>query len=170
MLKKEVIPLIFESNKNKYDKMFMDIALLTAKQSNCIKYQVGCVLVRNNRIILQGYNGTVTGFVNCNEKFREIDLNVSKNRKKHFDWSNAVELHAEMNIITYAAKHGIIINNSILYCTHKPCNNCLKHLVSAGIKKVIYYHDYIDNIQIKDIEQFYKLIELIDYKALYNIK
>lgn len=139
-----------------YNKMFMRIAEITAIQSNCIKYQAGCVIVKDNRIILQGYNGTPSGVKNCNDKF---DIN-NYNREKHNLWSNAIEVHAEMNCITYAAKKGISLENTIMYVTHKPCNNCLKHILSTGIKEIIYKNDYIDNNNILDIELFNKLITI----------
>lgn len=146
-----------------YNKMFMDMALLTAEQSNCVKYKVGCVIVLNDRVILQGYNGTIRGFINCDEKFKGLDISLAENRKLHSDWSNAVEIHAEMNVITYAAKKGISLNNTVIYSTHKPCNNCLKHLISSGVKTIIYMNDYEDNNQQNEIYAMLKLIELYKY-------
>lgn len=146
-----------------YNKMFMDIALLTAEQSNCVKYKVGCVVVLNDRVILQGYNGTIKGFINCDEKFKDLDMNLLENRKMHSEWSNVFEVHAEMNVITYAAKKGIQLNNTTIYITHKPCNNCLKHLISSGVKNIIYLNEYSDNNQQDDIKEIIKLIELCKY-------
>jgi len=145
-----------------YNKMFMDIALLTAKQSNCVKYKVGCVVVLNDRVILQGYNGTIKGFINCDEKFKGLDMNLPDNRKLHTDWSNTFEVHAEMNVITFASKKGIRLNDTIIYVTHKPCNNCLKHIISSGIKKIIYLNDYEDNNK-QEIKELIQLIQLKKY-------
>lgn len=139
----------------KYNKMFIDIAEITAKQSNCVKYKVGCVLVKDNRIILQGYNGTTSGFINCNDKF---DKNF--NREDHNKWSSAFEIHAEMNCITYAAKKGIKLKNVIMYSTHRPCNNCLKHIIQVGIKKIFYKVIYTDNNKQSD------MIELLEHADL----
>ena len=128
----------------------MDIAEITANQSNCVKYKVGSVVVKDNRVILQGYNGTISGFINCLDKFKKDDMNLSKNRNIHNKWSNSFEVHSEMNVICYAAKKGISLEGAILYCTHKPCNNCLKHLIQSGISKIIYKNDYIDNSNLSD--------------------
>ena len=146
-----------------YSKMFMDFAIITANQSNCVKYKVGAVIVKDNRIIIQGYNGTISGFINCNDKFGDCCINNKKDRIEHNIWSQAFEVHAEMNIISYAAKKGISLENTIMYCTFSPCNNCLKHLIQAGIKKVIYKNEYIDNANLDDREQLIKYIELEYY-------
>ena len=91
----------------------MDIAERTAIESNCVKYKVGAVIVKDNRIILQGYNGTISGFLNCSEKFKCLDLSNEENRDLHHKWSSAFEIHAEMNIISYAAKKGISLENTL---------------------------------------------------------
>ncbi len=140
--------------------MFMDVAVLTANQSNCVKYQVGCVIVRDKRVILQGYNGTVSGFLNCNDKFDK----ESYNRDDHHDWSSAVEVHAEMNIIMYTAKKGIPLEGTIMYCTLKPCNNCVKHIISTGIKTIYYLDDYTDINKQDDTVMFNDYIQLRKYE------
>jgi len=149
-----------------YSSLFMDIAERTAIESNCVKYKVGAVIVKDNRIILQGYNGTISGFLNCSEKFKGLDLSIEENRDLHHNWSSAFEIHAEMNIISYAAKKGISLENTTMYCTHTPCNNCLKHLIQAGVKKIIFKHDYIDNSKLSDREELLKLIEVQCYEAV----
>lgn len=142
--------------------MFMEVAEITAKQSNCIKYQVGSVVIMDNRIILQGYNGTIPGFINCNEKFANSNVNVIE-RIEHHIWSSAFEVHSEMNVICYAAKKGISLEGSTIFCTHSPCNNCLKHLIQSGVLMVIYKNDYNDNIDLEEREQLLKYIKLEKY-------
>jgi len=141
------------------NKMFMDFAVNTAKQSNCVKYQVGCVIVKDSRVILQGYNGTVSGFINCSDKFDKDDFN----REDHHKWSSAVEVHAEMNVVMYAAKKGIPLEDTIMYITLKPCNNCMKHIASTGIKTIYYLHEYIDINKQEDVSRFENYIELKKY-------
>lgn len=143
-----------------YDKMFMDIAVITALQSNCVKYKVGCVLVRDNRVVLQGYNGTMPGFINCCDKFCD-KFKDNYDREEHNKWSTSFEIHAEMNCITYAAKKGIKLEGLTMYSTLRPCNNCLKHIIQAGIKKVVYKHEYEDNNRQDDINELLKSIEII---------
>ena len=69
-----------------------------------------------------------------------------------------------MNIVTHAAKKGIALEGSTMYITHKPCNNCLKHLISAGIKKIVCKEDYIDKNSQEDTEELLKFIEIKKYK------
>lgn len=143
------------------DKLFMDIAERTAMESNCVTDKVGAVVVKDNRIIAQGYNGTVSGFINCSEKFKDTDVSLgTENRKLHGVWSKSFEVHSEMNIICYAAKKGISLEGTIMYCTYPPCNNCLKHLIQAGVKKVIYKYDYTDNSLLEDRIELLKMIEI----------
>jgi len=146
-----------------YSSLFMDIAERTAIESNCVKYKVGAVVVKDNRIILQGYNGTISGFLNCSDKFKDLDLSNEENRELHHKWSMAFEVHAEMNVISYAAKKGISLENTTLFCTHSPCNNCLKHLIQSGVTNIIYKYDYVDNSKLHDREELLKLIKIERY-------
>jgi len=146
-----------------YSKLFMDIAERTAIESNCVKYKVGAVIVRDNRIILQGYNGTISGFINCNEKFPDYNHFDSNKRSNHTNWANAFEIHSEMNIICYAAKRGISLEDTIMYCTLEPCNNCLKHMIQAGIKKVVFKNNKNDNSNLDDRKSLMNFIEIEKY-------
>lgn len=147
----------------KYDNLFMDIALRTALESNCERYKVGAVAVKSNRIIVHGYNGTVPGFINCSDKFKGVDFKNGIDKKRHHDWSSAFEIHAEMNVISFAAKEGISLKGTVLYCSHTPCNNCLKHLIQSGVKKVIYKNEYIDKSNLIDRKM---LLDFITVKQI----
>lgn len=125
-------------NHEKFDKVIMDIAHSMSKMSNCVKHQVGCVITLDTRIISTGYNGTPSGYTNCSEVFGSSDMQLQVNRDTHRKWSADFEIHAEMNAILHAAKHGISLKGAVLYCTMQPCHNCLKHIVQSGIKEVIY--------------------------------
>lgn len=110
-----------------WDDYFMSIALLASSRSPCQRLKVGCVIVKDNRILSTGYNGFLPGF--CHESI------VVDNHEQ-------ATVHSEQNAVCYAAKHGINIRDSCVYISHFPCINCFKVLVSAGIKKIYYYHDY----------------------------
>ena len=132
----------------KKDKLFMDVAGRTSQQSSCISKKVGCVIVKDNRIISMGYNGTPSGYIHCDKHFLytpgviDITLTAAEIRKIHHDWSNIHEIHAEMNAIMFAAKNGIPIDGSTMYCTLFPCQHCLKNIVQCGIKKIVYKDEY----------------------------
>lgn len=113
---------------NKFDHYFMKIAKLTAELSHAKRLQVGSVLVRDNRILLCGYNGMPEGMDN-----------VCEDEDGH---TKSEVLHSEENLILYAAKKGIQLEGSKLYITHHPCSKCSNLIIGSGIKTIIYENDY----------------------------
>ena len=105
----------------------MKTAQLASVRSPCERLQVGCVLVKNNRLISMGYNGFLGG---CEHK--------SIVRDNH----EQATIHAEINAVTDAAKRGVSIDGAEAYVTHYPCLNCFKALASSGVKKIYYNTDY----------------------------
>ena len=110
-----------------YNEYFMKIAKITAEKSPCERLQVGCVLVKHNRIVSQGFNGFLAG---C--------PHTSIVRDNH---EQAI-VHAEQNAIAYCARRGTTCNNCTAYITHYPCIICCRILLAAGITKIIYAEDY----------------------------
>ena len=102
---------------------FMSIAHLTALRSPCERLHVGCVLVKDNRVISCGYNGFLAGHPH-----------ISRVRDNHEQGT----VHAEQNCITDCAKRGITTKDSVAYITHYPCINCCKLLLASGIHCIIY--------------------------------
>lgn len=131
---------------------FMSIAILGSIRSPCERLKVGCVLVKNKRLISMGYNGFLPG-----------SKHVSRVRSNH----EQSTVHAEQNAITDAASRGVSIHECIAYITHYPCINCFKMLVASGIKKIIYLNDYKNDElvekMIHDIEKKDITIKKIDY-------
>lgn len=116
-----------------WTEYFKDIVLCTAKRSSCNRLHVGCILVKDNRIISQGYNGFLSGHPHTS--IVENDHEIST-------------IHAEQNAIIDCAKRGVNCNNSIAYVTHFPCIHCTKMLVQAGVKEIYYINDYKNNIEL----------------------
>lgn len=114
-----------------WDNYFIDIARMVAQRSTCDRAQVGCVLVRDNRILTTGYNGSVTGLGHCDELGHMM-----------VDGHCIRTLHAEQNAIIQAALHGISTRGSTAYITHFPCVTCIKMLINAGVDRVAYFTDY----------------------------
>ena len=126
---------IIESIKNlkhrpSWNEYFMSICYLIAQRSSCDRLHVGCVIVKDNRIITCGYNGFISGAPH---------ESIIENGHEQ------MTIHAETNAVTDAAKRGVNLDNSIVYITYFPCINCTKVLISAGIKKIIYNEDYKNN-------------------------
>ena len=117
---------------------FMKHAALVASNSKCVSKHVGAIIVKDDRIISIGYNGTPPDMPNCNEVFDENNFN----KQEHREWSIANEIHAEMNALMFAAKNGESVDGCDMYVTLHPCNNCLKNITMSGIKNVYYFEDH----------------------------
>lgn len=112
----------------KFDRSYVEMASIWAKNSYCKRRQVGALLVKDKMIISDGYNGTPSGFENVCE-----------------DESGATKpyvLHAEANAISKVAKSGNSSDGSTLYVTASPCIECAKLIIQAGIKRVVYRDEY----------------------------
>tara|TARA_B100001758_G_C17940703_1_gene368235 strand:+ start:137 stop:586 length:450 start_codon:yes stop_codon:yes gene_type:complete len=116
-----------EIQRPTWNQYFKDIVTLTSKRSPCKRLKVGCLLVKDNRIISQGYNGYLPGV---------------EHKQVMRDNHEIATIHAEQNSITDCAKRGVSCNNSIAYITHYPCINCIKILCASGVKEVRYINDY----------------------------
>ena len=119
-----------------WEEYFKDLVNLTASRSSCDRLNVGCIFVKENRIIAQGYNGYISG---CEHKMVMRDNH------------NIATIHAEQNTITDCAKRGVSSDGCTAYITHYPCYNCMKLMVSSGINSIKYINDY------KNDELVYKL-------------
>jgi dCMP deaminase len=110
------------------ENMFKQIVEITAQRSSCVRKQVGAILVKDNRIISQGYNGPAAG-INC-------PVCEGPGCSK--------AIHAEINAIVFAARAGVSIEGSDLYITLSPCVNCAKAIINSGIKNVYFIEKYRD--------------------------
>lgn len=112
----------------KFDRSYLKMAEVWAENSYCKRRKVGALIVKNNMIISDGYNGTPSGF----ENVCEDENGVTK----------PYVLHAEANAITKVAKSGNSSEDSTLYVTASPCLECSKLIIQAGIKRVVYKDAY----------------------------
>lgn len=113
------------------DSHFIRIAGIVSEAGTCERLKVGAVLVYARRIISIGYNGAPAGMPHCYH--REDD-----------DRPCERAVHAEVNAIAFAAKHGVPTKGSTLYTTDSPCLNCARLIINAGIEEVIYGREYRD--------------------------
>ncbi len=134
--------IISENPKRiEWDDYHISTALLMSMRSPCERLHVGCVLIKDNRLISGGYNGFLPG---------------AKHHSIIKDNHEQATVHAEINALTDCAKRGVETKDAIAYITHYPCINCFKSLVASGIKKIIYLHDY------KNDENINKIIETME--------
>ncbi|MFP4024702.1 MAG: deoxycytidylate deaminase [Thiohalospira sp.] len=111
-----------------YDKRYLEMAKIWAKNSYCKRRQVGALIVKGKMIISDGYNGTPSGF----ENVCEDENNITK----------PYVLHAEANAITKVAKSNNSSYGATLYVTTSPCMECSKLIIQSGIKRVVFCDKY----------------------------
>ncbi len=117
-----------------FDQMFKKILLATAERSPCHRLQVGCVLVKDKRIISQGYNGFLPGAAH---------KSIVRNNHEQ------ATVHAEQNAICDCAKRGVSCDGATAYITHYPCIICTRLLLASGIKDIKYLEDYKNDELVK---------------------
>ncbi len=110
-----------------WTEYFSELAKLVSKRSPCERLHVGCVLVKENRIISTGYNGFLPG---------------AEHKSIVQDGHEQATVHAEQNAISDCAKRGVCVEGAQAYITHYPCVNCFKVLVASGVKEIYYLDDY----------------------------
>jgi dCMP deaminase len=119
-----------DTKQLRYDKVYLKMALTWAELSHCARKKVGAIIVKDDAIISDGYNGTPSGFDNCCEN----DLGETH-------W---YVLHAEANAILKVAKSTNNCSGATLYLTHSPCKDCSKLILQSGIKRLVFRDKYRD--------------------------
>ena len=116
-----------DEKQYKLDLRYLKMAQIWAENSYCKRRQVGALVVKDQMIISDGYNGTPSGFENVCE-----DGDVTK----------PYVLHAEANAISKVAKSNNSSMGATMYITASPCIECAKLIIQAGISRVVYSEEY----------------------------
>ena len=131
-----------------WDEYFMEVCRAIAKRATCDRGRSGCVIARDNQLLVTGYVGAPRGLPHCD------DVGHQFKKVQHEDGSISQHcvrtVHAEQNAICQAAKRGISIDGATLYCKMTPCRTCAMLIINCGIKRVIAekrYHDSADSIE-----------------------
>jgi len=133
-----------------WDSYFMTLSELAAQRSNCMKRRVGAILVRNNRILATGYNGTPRGLKNCNEGGCVRCNGIARSGEA---LDECLCLHAEENALLEAGRERVG-DGAVLYCNTCPCLRCSVKIVQTGVKEVVYNFAYsMDEASAKVFEQ-----------------
>lgn len=118
-------------NRIDWDQYFMTQATLLSLRSTCTRLSVGAVIVRDQRVIAGGYNGSVSGDVHCiDEGCYLVEGHCVRT------------IHAEMNAVLQCAKFGVATDGAEVYVTDFPCLQCTKMLLQSGIIKINYLRNY----------------------------
>ena len=128
------------------EKYYMNIAMAVRKKANCLGRRVGALLVKENRIISTGYNGTPEGVENC------LDGGCVRCKDKQtyqasVGYDVCICVHAEQNALTTGARFGISIEGATAYSTMRPCFDCTKALLQAKVTGIYYLHDWTHHIE-----------------------
>ena len=147
---------------DKWDKRFMQLTEVVGSWSSCYKQDrhVGAIIVKDKRILTTGYNGAPAGVSSCVE--REECIRVKNGIKSGTCQEFCYAVHAEQNAIIQAAKLGLAVDGSTLYCTHQPCTICARMIINAGIKRVVYKYGYPDDFSLKLFNEAGVIIEKIE--------
>jgi len=132
-----------------WDEYFMKIVEMVGTRGNCDRFRGGCVITRDRRIVVTGYNGAPAGAPTCDEVGHEMHTVVNEDGKQSRHCIRTT--HAEQNAICEAARMGISLNGGTLYCQMTPCYTCAKMLINAGIKRVVCAQDYHAGDRSKEI-------------------
>ena len=135
--------------KPKFQQLYMDVARRVSDLSHARRLQVGCIVVKEDRIISMGYNGMPAGWDNnCEYEDGYWDAVYQEEMK----WvktgklkSNPEVLHAETNAIAKLARSSESGLDSDLFVTHSPCLDCAKLIYQSGIRRVYFGTSYRDN-------------------------
>lgn len=120
--------MITKDKQHKLDQRYLRMARIWAENSYCQRRQVGALVVKDQRIISDGYNGTPSGFENQCEDEQGV--------------THPYVLHAEANAITKLARSSNNSDGATLYVTASPCIECAKLIIQAGIKRIVYGEKY----------------------------
>lgn len=143
----------------KWDHRFMEMAQLVSTWASCYQEErkVGAVIVKDKRVMTTGYNGAPAGVRTCVERGECLRKKLGIPSGTRHEMCYAV--HAEQNAIIQAAKLGVNIDGSTLYCTHQPCILCAKMIVNAGIVRVVYHSGYPDDFALGIFKEAGVLVE-----------
>ena len=121
-----------------WDEYFLKLAMLTSERATCPRMHCGCVLVKNKNVIATGYNGSIPGDDHCDDAGCII-----------VDNHCVRTVHAEMNALAQAAKHGNRLEGATAYITNMPCTTCAKALIAAGITRIVIFSEYHDTLAVE---------------------
>lgn len=112
------------------DQMLMSITEVVSQRGTCDRLQVGAILSIGGRVISTGYNGSPQGSPHCGPLVCDKDSPCTQS------------VHAEANALIFAARNGVSVLDSTMYCTHNPCSDCAKLIINSGVSEVVYKKEF----------------------------
>ncbi len=124
-----------EYKRPSWDEYFMNLVEEVSKRGTCDRGRTGVIIVKDKRIIATGYVGSPKGIKHCDEVGHQLKITINEDNTKSMHCLRTI--HAELNAICQAAKFGISIEGTTIYCRMEPCYNCAKAIINSGIKRVV---------------------------------
>ena len=134
-------------NRPNWDEYFLNIVDSISLRATCDRGKAGCVITKNNRILVTGYVGAPSGLPDCSEVGHMLEdvIHVDGTKSTHCHRT----IHSEMNGILQAARIGVSLEGSTLYCTMTPCMRCAMAIIQVGITRVVCKQKY----QLSDVSE-----------------
>ena len=118
-----------------WDDYFIEVAHAISKRATCDRGRSGCVIARDNQLLVTGYVGSPVGLPHCDDVGHQMKKVVHEDGRVTQHCVRTV--HAEQNAICQAAKRGISIDGATLYCRMTPCRTCAMLIINSGIRRVV---------------------------------
>ncbi|MBD3225471.1 MAG: cell division protein DedD [Caldithrix sp.] len=150
-----------KSRRPSWDTYFIKLVDEVAQRATCDRGKSGSIIVRDKRILCTGYVGSPPGFAHCDEVGHQLRKVIDEdgNERQHC----VRTIHAEQNAIAQAARYGVSLQGTTLYCTMEPCRVCAMLIISVGIQKVVAKRRYHAGQETREL--FRKAgIELVVYE------
>ena len=123
-----------------WDEYFLQMIELVGSRGTCERGRSGAILVKDKRILATGYVGSPIGLPHCDEVGHEMHTLTGDDGVTSRHCLRTA--HAELNVLANAARFGVAVDGSTLYCKMVPCYTCAKTIINAGIKRVVAFRDY----------------------------
>jgi dCMP deaminase len=132
-----------------WDEYFMSLVEQVASRATCDRGKSGCVVVRDKRIICTGYVGSPSGMAHCDDAGHELRRMIDEDGTVRQHCVRTV--HAEQNALCQAARYGLSLAGTTLYCSMEPCRVCAMLIASSGITRVVARRRYHAGADTRDI-------------------
>lgn len=143
-----------------WDEYFLEIAEVVGRRADCCRGRIGTILVKDKKIIATGYNGSPRGTKHCSEV--GCRLAHTKDEQGRVVENCVRTAHSDINAVIQAALHGVSTRGATLYGYYKPCYNCAKAIVQAGIVRVVVrknYHEPLTDELFKEVGIKFEIVE-----------
>lgn len=135
-----------------FDEYVMRLVDAVRVRGTCSRRQVGAVAIdAEGSVIATGYNGALRKARHCNHEAYSRPEDDPDLYQIDGRWSCHRAIHSETNLVYYAARNGMVLQGSTVYCDTFPCLNCLKAMIGAGVKASVFLDDYQNDRRVAEL-------------------